>query len=148
MFRYCETKKLDGESWYPSPSYAWKFSIPEFFSNTEGFPQDFFRYCEKKRFDKKSWPTPLMHKIFGYLKLVKTWGVPVSYEIFRHCEMKIFPRRIVILPFSLPSPLLSIKLFDTRIFLKHRRVPLRSFSVLWDKKFPTENRETRSLSYP
>ena len=29
---------------------------------------------------------------------------------------------------------LCMKVFDTRIFLKPRRVPLRNFSVLWDKK--------------
>ena len=36
-------------------------------------------------------------------------------------------------PWHLPR-LLSIKFFDTRIFVKHRRVPLRRFSALWDKK--------------
>ena len=34
-----------------------------------------------------------------------------------------------------PLPLLCMKIFDTSIFLKHRRVLLRSFSVLCDKKF-------------
>ena len=34
-----------------------------------------------------------------------------------------------------PPPLLSVIFFDTKIFLKHRRVPPRSFSVLWDKNF-------------
>ena len=34
-----------------------------------------------------------------------------------------------------PPLLLSIKFFDTRNFLKHRRVALRTFSVLWDKNF-------------
>ena len=31
-----------------------------------------------------------------------------------------------------PPPLLSPTFFDTRNFLKHRRVPLRSFSALWE----------------
>ena len=39
------------------------------------------------------------------------------------------------------TPLLCMKRFDARIFLKPGRVPLRSFSVLWDKKIPTENRD-------
>ena len=43
--------------------------------------------------------------------------------------------------YSLPPPLLSIKFFDTRNFAKHRRVPLRSFSVLWDNKFSIEIRD-------
>ena len=41
-----------------------------------------------------------------------------------------------------PSPILSINFFATGNFLKqHRRVLLRIFSVLWDKKFSTENRD-------
>ena len=70
------------------------------------------------------------------------------YEICRHCETKNFRQKIVILPSSSPSSLLSINFFDTRNFVKHRRVPLRSFSVLWDKTILTENRDTRPLSYP
>ena len=41
----------------------------------------------------------------------------------------------------LPPPLLCIKFLDTRKFLKHRRVPLRNSSVLWYKKFSTENHD-------
>ena len=36
---------------------------------------------------------------------------------------------------------LCMKIFDTRTFFKYRRIPLRNFSVLWDKKFSTENRD-------
>ena len=45
--------------------------------------------------------------------------------------------------YSLPPspPLLSMKFFDTRNFVKHRRSPLRSFSVLWDNRFSIENRD-------
>ena len=39
-------------------------------------------------------------------------------------------------------PFVGIKLFDTRSFLKHRRVPLRNDSVLPDKTISTENRDT------
>ena len=39
-------------------------------------------------------------------------------------------------------PFVGIKLFDTRSFLKHRRVPLRNDSVLPDKTILTENRDT------
>ena len=45
-----------------------------------------------------------------------------------------------------PPPLLSLTIFDTRNFLKHRRVPLRNDSV--DKTILVENRNTRPLSYP
>ena len=41
-----------------------------------------------------------------------------------------------------PSPHLKfIKCFDTRKFVKRRCVPLRCFSVLWDKMFSIENRD-------
>ena len=43
-------------------------------------------------------------------------------------------------------PLLIHKIFDTGNFLKQqRRVPLRSFSILWDNNFFVENRDTPLL---
>ena len=45
-------------------------------------------------------------------------------------------------------PFVGIKLFDTRSFLKHRRVPLRNDSVLPDKTISTENRDTRPSFIP
>ena len=59
------------------------------------------------------------------------------YEIFRYCETKNFQQKNVISP----SPLLCINFFVTRIFPKHRRVPVQNFSLLWDKKLPTESRD-------
>ena len=46
---------------------------------------------------------------------------------------------------KLPPPLLSMTIFITRIFSKQRRVPRRSFSALYDKKFSTENRDIPHL---
>ena len=43
---------------------------------------------------------------------------------------------------SLP-PLLSINSCDTGSFLKHRRFPLRSFSVLWDNRVSMGSCDTR-----
>ena len=62
--------------------------------------------------------------IFRNPKLVKhnTRGFP--YEIFRHRETKFSTENLDIPPF------LSIIFFDTVIFLKHRRVPVRNVSVL------------------
>ena len=42
-------------------------------------------------------------------------------------------------------PFSSIKLFETKIFLKNSRIPLRNFSALWDIKFLTENRDIPPL---
>ena len=45
---------------------------------------------------------------------------------------------------SLQSPaLLSLTILNTRISLKHRSFPLQKFSALWDKKFSTEDLDTR-----
>ena len=40
-------------------------------------------------------------------------------------------------------PLFGTKFLDPWNFLKHRRVPRRNFSALWDRKFSTENLDTR-----
>ena len=42
-------------------------------------------------------------------------------------------------------PLSSIKLFETRYFLRNSKIPLRNFSAPWDKKFSTEFSDTRFL---
>ena len=72
-----------------------------------------------------------MHKNFWYPKFSET--LKDAHEIFWHCETKSFRRKNVIPPFS------SIKLFETKNFLKNSRIPLRKFSALWDIKISTEN---------
>ena len=57
-------------------------------------------------------------------------------KFFGAVRYKIFDKTMM------PPPLLCIKIFDTKIFLKHRRGLLRSFSVLWDKKISTGNLDT------
>ena len=75
----------------------------------------------------------VMHENFRHQNFSETGEFP--YEMFRYCEKKFF----VIPP---PPPLLCIIFFDTRNFLKHRRVPLRIFSAAArDKKFSMENRD-------
>ena len=56
------------------PSFAWNFSIPELFRNTEGFFYEFYRYCET-----------FFRNTEGF-----------SYEFYRYCETKIFQRSLVI----------------------------------------------------
>ena len=110
----------------------------------------------QKNFDRKSWyslpppppphppPPPSYSWIFSIPEIL--WNTEgFAYEVFRYCETTNFWQKIVILPPSSPSPssssLLFINFFDTRIIVKHRRVRLRSFSVLWDNKFSEENRD-------
>ena len=54
-------------------------------------------------------------------------------------ETKNFRRKNVIPPFS------SIKLFETKNFLKNSRIPLRKFSALCDIKISTEKRDMPPL---
>ena len=44
---------FDGKSWYLPLSYPSHFSIPETFSDTEGFLYESFRYCEAINFRRK-----------------------------------------------------------------------------------------------
>ena len=66
----------------------------------------------------------LTHKIFSKPEISwKTGGFP--YQVFR-----FGPVRQNFFTQYRDAPLLCMKVFDTGIFLKHGRVPLRSFSVL------------------
>ena len=151
LFRYqkfCETKKGSTTKFFGTVRQqifcrkSWfsllgiKFFETLKFWNTDGFLDETFRHCETKYFDWKLWysPPPLIYKFFRYQKLCETKkGSPTKF--FGPVRQQIFDRK------SWYS-LLGIKFFDTRNFLKHRRVPRRSFSALWDENFSTENRDT------
>ena len=45
----------------------------------------------------------------------------------------------------MPHPLLCMKTFDKRIFLKHQTVFQWNISVQWDNNFSTKNRDTPSV---
>ena len=74
-----------------------------------------------------------MKRVFRYPKFffLKYWRD--AHEIFRHCETKKLRRKNVIPPFS------TIKLFETKNFLKNSRIPLRNFSAPWNIKISIEN---------
>ena len=61
FFRSCEIIFFDKTVKLP-PSFAWKFSIPEFFRNTEGFSYEFYRHCETKNIERKVVVPLLLHK--------------------------------------------------------------------------------------
>ena len=71
LFWFFETKKSYGESWYPSPFYAWKVSMLDFFWNEEVFPNEMFQYCETKNMTENLvMPTPfLIHNTFRSQKV-------------------------------------------------------------------------------
>ena len=128
-------------AYYHFTIYPSQFLIPEISETLKGSYTKFFGTVRQKIFDGKLWYPLLCIKFFDTPNFVKHWRD--AHEIFRHCETKIFRRKNVITPS--PPPLSSIKLFETRNFLKNCRIPLRNFSVLWDIKISTKNRDMPSL---
>ena len=125
FFGTVRQKYFDGKLRYPIS--AWNFSIPQTFWKIEGMPMNFFGTVRQKIFDKELW-YPLLCIDFSNTPIfLKHWGD--AHEIFRPCETKIFRSKNVIRAFS------SIKLCETRNFLKKSKIPLRNFSALWDKIF-------------
>ena len=99
----------------------------------------FFGTVRSQFFYRKSWYSPPRHKVFWYPKLFETQKGS-STKWFGTVRPKKRPKIV------LPLPLLCMDVLDTKTFLKHRRVPLQCFSVLWDRKFPTEKRDIPLLS--
>ena len=69
---------------------------------------------------------PLIHKFFETRKLPENRRVPL--QNFRSCETKSFDKTVM------PLPLLCMKIFDKRIFLKHQNVLQWNILLQWDKK--------------
>ncbi len=144
-------KKILTKPWWPSPSYAWKFSIKEFFWNTKMFANEIFGYTETENRDT----TPLIHKIFFPTRnFLKQNGSLARF--FRSCAIKkVFDKTVKLPPcfawnFSIPEifrntegfsydfyrqwdkdfsaefsdiPIFCIKICDARNFLNHLSVP-------------------------
>ena len=117
----------------PSPSYAWKFSMKEFFWNTKVFSNKTFRYSEAKQFRRKIVIPVLCIKFFNTPNFLTHWREAHVY--FRHCETKNFRRRNVIRP--------SIhKKFRYPHFSETLKRCPQKVSALWDQNFPTGKRDT------
>ena len=124
LFLVLWDKNFYKKSWYtPLFFYPKKNSISENFWNTEGWPYEFFRYCEAEIWEKICDKPPLLLSI----KIFDTWsfsetqkGSPTKY--FDTVRQNSFYGKS-----WNPLPLLSLTFFDTRRFLKHRRVFQRSF---------------------
>ena len=115
----------------PPPHDPINFSVPEIIFNTDGLLYELFRYCELL-FGGKSWyslpPPPWSNKFFGTRNYLKHRWAPIRIVSVLWVT---FRRKIVIAP-----SLLSLKFFDTRIiFLWHRKVFHRNFSILRQKIF-------------
>ena len=111
--------------------------MPEISETLKGSFRKFFGTVRQKIFDGNLWYPLLCIKFFDTPIFLKHWRH--AHEIFRNCETKNFRRKKVIPPFS------SIKLFETKNFLKNSRIHLRKFSAVWDIKNSTENRDMPPL---
>ena len=81
-----------------------------------------------------------MHKIFRYPIFSETQkGFPTKFLATGNKKLSSENSEV---------PLLSVSFFDNRFFLKHRRLALRKFSVLWDKDFDKKSWYNPLFSYP
>ena len=113
-----------------------KHSTEGFCETEKSFPTQFFGTVRQQIFYWKSWYSPLRHKTFRYSILSETQKGS-SAKWFGTVRQNNFDRKS-----WYPPPLFSLTFFDTRNFLKHSRVSLRSFLALWHKNFSTESRDT------
>ena len=146
IFRYAKfSETLKGCPWNFSALWDQKFST-EFsdirflcikFFDTPNFlkhwrdANEIFRHCETKNFRLKNVIPPSMHKIFRYPKISETLkGCPRKFSALWDQKFSTEKR---------DTPFSSIKLSETKNFLKNSRIPSRKFSALWDIKILTEN---------
>ena len=114
-------------------SYPSKFPIPETFWETES-PRRFFLVLRDKKISGEGRDIPFLSmNFFDKSIFLKNEGFP--YELFRYCEKINFRQ-------NRDTP--SYAFFYSTVFPKHKD-PLRNFSVQWDKKFATQNRDAPLL---
>ena len=129
---------FDGNSWYslpPPPSLLHKNFRHRKFSETQHIRDStkYFGTVRQKKFRRRIVITlPSRDWKLSMLEFFSnTEGFPHEiFKFFGTVRQKIFDRKA-----RYSSPFLFIKFFDTRNFLKHRSVPVRKVSVLWDKRF-------------
>ena len=142
LFVTLRQKNFDRKSWH-NPLKHKIFRYPKFVKH-KGSPTIYFGTVRQKNFDGKSWYFPSLLYI-NFFATGNFWNTP------QKCSSTNFFSALWDKNISTENraiTLWSIKFFDTRNFLKHRRVPLRSFLVLWDKTILTKSCDTRPLSNP
>ena len=164
VFRYCETKKIEGKPWY-----AWEFPRSQVFCNLEVVPRNFSRTVRQKfsteerdfpfsgmeSFDTRKFLQGVNHEIFQYCEAKKINGEsryhPIEHKSFR-CPKNpgsqrgsranfIGSKRDINSTEKSDITVLGMKFFDSRTFLIYRSVPQRIFLALWDKKISTDSRD-------
>ena len=161
------------------PSMHKFFRYPKFSETLKGCPQK-FRHCETKNFRRKNAIPPFSSiKLFENKNFLKNSRIPLR-KISALWDMKIvicpllsinffdtrkFPenRRVALQNFSFRSfetktfdrtvmpPLLCMKIFVKRIFLKHQSVVQSNNLVQWDKNSngkSCDNRPSHTIFFP
>ena len=130
IFRHCETIIIRRKNVIP-PVMHKIFRYPKFFETLEGCPRNVLALWDQKfstenRDTPSSLPPPSYPYFFRYQIFSDTQIRKVPLRNFSALWDRHFLTENRDTPSSLPPPLLSISFFDTRKFLKQRRVPLRS----------------------
>ena len=125
-------RSFERKSWYHPPSH--NFSDKRKFLKIEGFPYKILRYCERINF-RQSRDT-LSYAIF---LIQKFSGKRVRLGMFSVLWDKKVSRK------SRDFPLLSIKIFDKRIFLIKKGFPYETFRCCKKINF-RQNRDTQSFA--
>ena len=137
LFGTVRQKIFDGKTWYPLVSIKF-FDTPNFLRHWRD-AHEIFRHCETQNFRRKNVICPLLSIIF------------FRYQKISGKQKSSFTKLFVLVLWdkkfrqNRDDPLLCMKIFDKRIFLKHQSVLQRNISALWDKKFLTENRDMPPL---
>ena len=140
IFQYCETKTLTKSRDTPPSSLIQKiFDTRIFLKHRRVPPRKLWALRDKKLLAQKDNILFLCVEFFGNRFFSeKHKGSPA--KVFGTVRQKLWHKIVI-----QPPLLLSIKIFDTRRFLKHRRVPLRNFWTLWDKKLLAQKNDISFL---
>ena len=136
IFRHCDTKNFRRKNVIPPPFSSIKlFQTRSFFINCRIPSRKHSALWDRKILTENRNMPPLIHKFFWIPEIFrKTEGI--LYKVFRFGPVR---QKISTKPWC---PLLCMKIFDKRIFLKHQNGLQWNILVQWDKNFSTEKRDT------
>ena len=107
------------------------FQYPKFLETLKSTPQKFPVLWVKQIDAKTGQPPSFINSLLS--KPENFWNTDLTLtKFFGPVKQKNFSTKLY-------APLLPMKTFDARAFLKQRRVPLQNLSRLWDKDVSTEN---------
>ena len=124
IFSTVRQKIFDGKSWWSPPPapLIQTLSVNEISETLKASPTKFFGTVRRKIFLGKSWYSPLSYpNFFDTRNYCNNKGLP--YGNFRHCEIKNFRRKVLMVPPRTSYP----NFFDTRNFCNNKGFPYGNF---------------------